>query len=287
MQSKSLVMFKILMNRFHPGVGEAYLKSLPKNEVKEIFRHHVVTDDITLMLTWPLDQIKNTHYSWLSPVFQQFPKNLQPYAIASLPDPLSSSLRRALKVSTKHIELSLPAKSFFLKMFLDHWKQQDVLPPQYLPPTPLSPLLELNKVELVELIDFLAIHDLSYAIRYIVDKNTLKAIYQCLSLKKQQFLRICLHQKEKVSAPRLEIEKWDGDAQKLEALLHHRGLFRLGKALAGQHSDFFWHITHTLDSGRGKILSKYFTVEEIPKVTPALIQQVLFLLNFLKKKSGA
>jgi hypothetical protein len=127
-------------------------------------------------------------------------------------------------------------------------------------------------------------HDLSESIRHIVDKNQLKAIYNCLSPRKQQFLRMCLHQKEKITAPKLEIGRWDGDKKKLEQILHKRGLLRLGKALCGQHPQFFWYITRTFDTGRGAALARYYQEEPIPEISPLLIQQVLSLINFLKLK---
>lgn len=287
MQSKSLTLFKVLLNRFHPGTGESFLQALPQDEAKEILKKNVSSEDPSMALTWQQDLITRTHYSWLAPFIQQLPKEIQGPVIASLPEPQSSKLRSFLKIKHSLAPLPLPIKNFLINQLFQKWNPKEILPRQYLPPSPLSPLLELSKANLVELIDFLAMHDLAEAIRHIVDKKNLKLIYNCLSPQKQQYLRLCLHQKEKIAAPKLEIEKWNGDPQILETLLHRRGMFRLGKALCGQHPLFIWHLTHTLDTGRGTSLSKYYHEETIPNITPYLVQQLLFVYNFLKKKSVA
>lgn len=284
MPSKSSIFFKVLINRYHPGMGESFLKSMPKENSKEILSQNVESADAIPLLSLAQEQIDTTHYSWLTPVIQQMPIPLQTSVIASLAPHQSLRLSEALNLPSENLNLAEPIKRYFINKLWNQWKPTADLPVQYLPASSLSVLMELNKNELVELIDFLALYDLTEAIRHIVDKNFLKKLYQAISPKKQQFLRICLHQKERITSPKLELEKWSGDPQKLESILHRRGLFRLGKALSGQHSDFLWYIVHKLDIGRGSILTKYFSPEEIQGITPLLVQQVIFLINFLKKK---
>lgn len=285
MQSKSSTLFKVLLNRFHPGIGETFLHNLPSEEAKEIIKQNVSSEDPSGMLSWERDIIAKTHYSWLASIVRQLPKELHAPMAGSLPEPQCSKLKTYLKIKTSDSPSPI-FKNFLIHQLFQKWNPIDLLPHQYLPQTPLSFLLDLSKEQLVELIDFLALHDLAEAIRHIVDKKNLKTIYQCLSPKKQQYLRACLHLKEKIAAPKLEIEKWDGNQEKLNSLLHRRGMFRLGKATCGQTPQFIWHLTHILDVGRGTVILNYYHEEPIPKVTPYLVQQLQFVNNFLKQKSA-
>lgn len=286
MQPKSSILFKVLLNRFHPGTGESFLQNLPPSEAKEIINQNVTSTDPSVALTWKQDLLTQTHYSWLAPVIQQLPQFLQGAAAASLSEHQSSRLKSLLKIPLPAAPLSPPLKNFLIDQLYQKWNLKEILPREYLPQTPLSSLLILSKSELVELIDFLALHDLSEALRHIVNTKNLKKIYSCLTPKKQQYLRVCLHQKERVAAPKLEIDKWDGSPQEFEAMMHRRGMFRLGKAVSGQDPQFMWHLTHILDTGRGAALAKYYQKNAIPDVTPYLAQQLLFVMNFLKKKSA-
>ena len=130
-------------------------------------------------------------------------------------------------------------------------------------------------------------YDLAEGIRHIVDRKKLKAIYLCLSHREQAFLRICLHKKEKLAAPKLDIDKWDGSREMLHRVLHRRGMLRLGKALSGQERHFVWHLVHLLDTGRGNIILQYYAEQPVAGVTPLLIQQVVSVINFIKPKRTA
>lgn len=285
MQSKSAILFKILLNRFHPGVGESFLHSLPQEEAKEILKQNIDSEDTSAALTWEHDLITKTHYSWLAPVIQQFPKDLQGPTTSALPEPQSSKLKSFLKIKFHTPKLPPPVKEFLIDRLFHQWNPKEAIPRQYLSHSPIAFLLDMPKDQIVQVIEFLALNDLAETIRHIVDKKNLTRIYQCLPPKKQQYIRICLHQKEKIVGPKLEINKWDGTPQKLDSLLHRHGLFRFGKALCGQTQQFMWHLTHILDNGRGSALLKYYHPDPIPKVTPHLLQQLQFVNNFLTQKS--
>jgi hypothetical protein len=282
---KSSILFKVLLNRFHPGMGEAFLKNLPQDEAQEIFKQTATSQDPAVALSWPHDLISRTHYSWLAPIVKELPRSLQAPVVASLPEGHASGLRSLLKLPKMPLSLSPQVKSFLIGQLYRKWQPEEALPIQYLPPSQLSPLLNLAKSELVDIIELLAMHDLADAIRHIVDKKYLKAIYHCLSPQKQTFLRVCLHKKEKIAAPKLNIEKWDQNPDSLDVLLNRRGILRFGKALCGQSPYFLWHLVHTLDTGRGNAVSQHYHPEEIPGISPLLTQQILALINFLKQKS--
>jgi hypothetical protein len=287
MQAKKWVMLRVLLNRYHPGAAQGFLKGIPQQNMQAILGLDIDSQEPAAAFISPEDKIKKIHYSWLYPSLKKMPMELQPLILKLLPQHHAARLSKLLNVAIPAVEPAGSGKNFLLNLFSQQIPDEEVLPIAYLPPTPFTPLLSFSKHDLVELIDLLGIFDLGEEIRYVVDKNTLKNLYGCLGPKKQQFLRICLHQKEKVIAPRLKLEKWHGACDQLLLQLHQRGLVRLSKALCGQNPSFMWHLTHTLDSGRGKIISKNFKTEEIPGITRALTLQVINTINFLTKKSSS
>lgn len=278
---KRSIFFKVLLNRFHPTSGETILKSLPQPEVKEIFKQPLSSSNTEAAIHLPEELIARTHYSWLVPIIQKMPNPLQGSTVAALPEPQSTKLQQFLKIKKLPL-LSAVMKHFLIEQLYQKWQQHEILPIAYLPPSSLQILLELKKAELVELIDYLSLYDLADAIRHIVDQKYLKKIYHFLDLPKQQFLRLCLHKNEKITVPKLEIEKWHGDQESLKTILHKRGLFRLGKALCGQSPIFIWHLIHILDTGRGTTLQSYYKETDLPGITPLLVQQVISAVNFIK-----
>jgi hypothetical protein len=199
---------------------------------------------------------------------------------AALTSEQSSGLEKS-----ETIELSEPVKSFILSQLYTLLKADEHLPLDYLPETELSELGTWNKTQLIHLIDFLGLHDLATEVRQIVNKNHLKNIYACLTPQQFYYLKVCLHQKEMLTVSKLGIDASIKDSTKLKRVIHQRGLLRLGKALCGQHPDFVWYLSHTLDTGRGKMLSDIYQKESIGKITPFLKEQVLNLMKFLKSES--
>jgi hypothetical protein len=287
MSSKSSMLLKVLLNRFHPGGAPPYLKFLPQEASKEVTSDTIQSQDLSPYMSWPTDVIVRTHYSWLEPIMKKLPHAVQGPVLAAMPESHAAGLSRLLNVTVPTVDLSPKFKTFLLKQVYNEWNPHEILPIAYMPASNLMPLLDLSKTELVTIIDLLAMHDLADALRHIVDKKNLRNIYLCLTQKEQQFLRICLHKREKLTAPKLEIEKWDGKKETLENILHKRGMLRLGKAICGQSRQFLWHLTHILDTGRGTVISQYYQDTAIPNTTAVLALQVISTINFLKGKSEA
>ena len=242
MSPKSALLFKVLLNRFHAGVKESFLKNLPKEEVSEVAKQTISSAETGPALTWMYDLLARTHYSWLTPIVGQLPASLQKLVIAAFPEKQLSGMKKLLKIDSLPDNLAPAMKTFLLGQFYRRWQPRDAIPVGYLPQSPLRPLLDLTKQELVQLIELLSLYDVAEAIRHIVDKNKLTAIYRCLGAQQQRFLRQCLHKKERIAAPKLNIDKWDGDPEKFHLILHRRGMFRLSKALSGQAKPFLWHV---------------------------------------------
>lgn len=285
MGAKDSVFFKVLLNRFNPNGSESFLKVLPKEEAQAILKETTSSKNTAAVLTVFDDLLSHIHYSWLASVLNTLPKRVLGATIASLSEPQATGIKKLLKIENLPSQPTPVIKKFLRNEFMKQWQTKETIPLEYLPPSSLTPLLYFSKVQLEELIDFLAIYDLAHALRSIVDRKNLKSIYLCLKPRQQEFLRLCLHKKEKITGPKLSIDKWNGHTENLLSILHRRGLLRFGKALCGQHPQFLWYITHTLDTGRGNIISQYYNEESTPDVTNVLVQQVLSLISFLKQKT--
>ncbi len=286
MEAKGLIMLHIMLNRFHHGVSlEAVLKGWPQDFVQAVVSQSVETDDPSPAFNSPEEMLKKIHYSWIIEALGKIPQALKSLMVSSLPESESAGLSKALNLPRTSQKFASAIKTYLQQQFVPALNEDKILPREFLPKSIFNALLDLNKKELLMVIDYLGLYDLANELRYVVDKKIIKTIYDSLSPGKQHYLRTCIHQKERLVVPRLHLEKWNGDVQSLEHQLHNRGMLRFGKALSGQNQDLVWHIVHTLDIGRGKILMKYYASEEILRISTVLAQQVINVLNFIKKKS--
>jgi len=94
MPSKSSLLFKVLLNRFHPTAGESFLKGLPQDEIKEILAQPTSSKNTSAVLCWNSNLFSHVHYSWLVPTIQKMSKNLQELVIGALSEPQSTKLKK-------------------------------------------------------------------------------------------------------------------------------------------------------------------------------------------------
>lgn len=103
-----------------------------------------------------LDRI---HWSWLIPTLKTYEEKEQKLFLASLNEIVAENLQNELKIGPLKGEISDVAKGFFQQILMNSLdgKGGDLLPIEYLPPTPLQGLLSLSKKELTHLIDLLSL----------------------------------------------------------------------------------------------------------------------------------
>lgn len=279
MNNRSWMMLRVLINRYNPKAGDVLLKFLPQEDVQAVLTQDIRSTDLTPLLYQPQNLLKRMHYSWIKPLLDQFPERLHPLIISALTSEQMAGLKTPSASS-----LSGFVKTFLINRLYTLLEADKHLPFDYLPETDLSPLGKWSKTKLVLLIDFLGLHDLASEVRHIVNKNHLQNIYSCLSPKQLYYLKVCLHQKEMLTVPKLGIDPSKQDCDRLKQVIHRRGLLRLSKALCGQHPDFAWYLAHTLDTGRGQILLKGYKPDSEKTITPFLKGQVINLMNFLKNE---
>lgn len=293
MLEKSALMLRVLMNRYHGGPVESILKGLPDELSERVQQLHINSTFIKPALNTPEDAIQQIHYSWFLKKIEKFSPEKQALLLSIIPKSQASKIRKILNSptpsssATQSFVISKKMSHFLLNQLYRELDIEEITPVTYLPQTIMTPLASLSKDDLIKLIDYLGLFDLSQEISRIVSKQLLEKLFQSLSQKKCIFLKECLRHKDKLETERLRLEHWDGSPEKLTKLLHHKGLLRLAYALSGQEPDLLWHISHTLDSGRGEKLMRYYSKTEIPAVTESLKKQVIKVLDFLKKQENS
>lgn len=284
MEARSLIFQRVLLNYFHRDNQDPFLKSMPKEASKLILSQNVLSANPQLALISPEEKLRRIHYSWFIPLFKNIPEAMKPLIVSILPQNVALGICKYFKITYTPFSVSPIVRRFFARDLYQKVDPDFTMPIPFLPYSPLNPLADLSKQELIDVIDFLALFDLAEEMRHTVDQKNLKNLYLCLSPKKLQFLRVCMHQKVKFASASLELENWMGDCKKLSEILHRRGLYRLGTALVGQHPDLLWHINHSLDTGRASVLTKISLEHEASEAAGTIIQQVISTINFLKKK---
>lgn len=274
---------RVMLNRYHGGSVGTLFNSLSQEDIQKILSQDIQTSQVQAALECPHKAFEKIHYSWLQSSLEQFPEAIQAYILSSLPESAGKSLSQQLNKPYEPIPLPETIKKFMRSMFYTKIGAEEVLPITFLPQTPALSLTTLSKSELIDLVDFLGLHDLVPEVRQMVDKQKLKRFYSSLTRGMQLYLQKILHQPDKIPVQGLGLEQWNGDKAKLLTVVHRRGLIRLAKALSGQHPDLIWHLGHILDKGRAAVLSKYYSKEEIANSTPIFIMQVNNAMIFLRK----
>ena len=286
MKDRSSTFLRLLLNHYHKGPQEAVLAPLPDEEAKAISELNIRSDNFMAVLQTPLNILSKAHYSWIIEQLKEMPDNSVIYLLGFLPVSEAEKIKKALNIKDEIPTFSPLMKKFILNRLAQDLPFKDSPPFENIPESGLSGLADLKKQEIVQLIDFLGLYDLAEEIHNIVDKKLLNHINAALTPKKKSYIKKCLLSKEKLVTTRLNLEYWDGDPAKLAKLLHHRGMVRLGYALCAQDEHLIWHVTHTLDSGRGKKLLRYINDKEIPTVTKTLREQILDVIAFFNKESN-
>lgn len=285
MDRKSAFYLKVLFNRQHRGPIEEATKILPPPVQQALAKEKTTEKEISHAFRHPHVLLNKIHYSWIADTLSQLPEDKRLFYLAALPTPLQGRAAKLIGIDKEISSLKGPLKLFMQRDLILKILPANHIPLAYLPPSPLDPLLNISKSELIDLIHYLGIFDLAEEMKKTVNTKLLKNIRLALNAKEQEFLRSCIQGKDKIQTPRFPLSDWDGDAKELTQRLHKRGLIRLGMALSNQYPAFLWHITHMLDIGRGKKLMSHVSKETNPLITSALIEQVLQLIKFLHKGS--
>jgi hypothetical protein len=250
----------IILNTFlgrHPSqVRERLLRHLPQSECKRL--QNMEPAPPVKSMPAADDLLKQVHWSWFLPTLKSCLPQEQPLFLSVLTSASARALAGEIPCKLLKGEITFMGQSYLKEVLLNSLvgPHGQLLPINYLPLSPLNRLLQLSKLELIRLIDLLAMHDLIVEIRQIVETKILKKIYSFLSEDQRQFLKAVTARHELMSSQRTGLDRWDGSAKSLRHLLHKKGLARFSAALCGQNSSLAWYVCHRLDIGRGSALFK-------------------------------
>lgn len=281
MEGKGWIFLNALINRYHEGPKDTLLRFLPQEDAESIFQNPTTAHDVLFAVATPYDRLKKIHYSWFTEPLKHLSPDLQKLIIASLPETQRKGLCQLFNITDPLPAVSLPVQAFLLSLFYDMVLKRDLIPLPLLPQKKLSFLMNFDKQQLLDVIDLLGLYDLAHSVRKIVDKSQLQKVFSSLSLKQQQFLKMCLHQSDCLPPGPFLLDHWDEQTKSLQHLVHRRGLQRLAKALTGYHPSFLDAIVKVLDTGRGQLISQNHEKETPQNVAGALEMQVISVVKFL------
>jgi len=283
MQRKEMVL-KACLQRATLEEQKALLRFLPEEE-RQILEGLPVRE--TEPESWEMDgALQRVHWSWFLEPIKAYPARDQKLFLSVLDPHSNEQLRATLGVKTAKESLTKLGKAFLQKELLDSLQEEHpILPPSFLPRSPLNILTTLGKKDLIRLINLLSLYDLCAELRHIVETKTLKKIYKLLGSDERTALKtISSEMPDGHLSARMGLDRnWDGTKESLHVLLHRKGLNRLGIALSGQDPDLIWIICHHLDIGRGRALLKLTGKESVTGLSDIAIQQVIDSVHLLTR----
>ncbi len=275
------IFLRLLVNKYYTGKPDMLAKILPKEDADLLAATLLPQKDPNLLLFLPQSWLASFDRTWLEPVVEKMPKPLREIYAKAFPKyfaPKSEQNQPSIYNET--------VQDFLINHLKKSWGDYEAPPKDLLPTWELSPLLGLQRQELIEIVDLLAIYDLVEEMRHIVDKRLLQAVLQYLSVEQQHYLRALLRQKSRQLSSTLSIRELLKEGKKFKEMLHKLGLQRLSNALSGASNDFTWHILHAFDFNRAKFLQNHIKKEEVPKETPLALLQVQHVLQYLKTETA-
>ena len=275
-------MFQACCQQFSGIEADGLLKYLTEEEQKE-----AKDSFVSYSLSIPTAQIRKMfhriHYSWLSELFSNFPKDKQALYLRALNSSQSKGLSSLLGTSFKQAPIPKLASEYLLgSLTLAHPLATEVQR-EFLEKSSFSPLLDFDKSRLVNLIDLLGIFDLAAEVKKVVEKTRLKEVYLWLNQQQQAFLKNCLRQEDVLTEERQGIHSWTKNQKAFLHKIHLKGLARFSQALKGESSKLVWHLTRTLDKGRGEVILKSLEKVEKSDLQSALQKQVFSTHKFLSE----
>jgi hypothetical protein len=285
MNTASWIAFRDLLEKGGPNKKMALLRYISDEEREKLSEVPLPSRDPFSYAISMQERVCAIHYSWLITFLEPFSEKDKIKILSALEPTQAEKLKNHFKIEDPLETLSPHTERFLLRSIYE-WlvsEQKEFIPLEFLPSHPLNPILDLSKSSIQHLVDFLGLHDLSLELKKVVKTDQIKKIQKALSKVQRDYLKNLLKGKEPVSFARLNLDGWDGNEEQLKKILHHRGFNRLSKALFGCHPSLMWHITHRLDTGRTKILRKFFTDINNDQAQEALTNQIVDLIPLIRQ----
>lgn len=282
MGDNELMMLGVLIKHYHGSSKHPSLSSLPDDEAQALAGLAIENGDAALAIRQPWEYLLSIHYSWLFEPINHLPRQLVPYVVSSLPSGSKEKVAKHLRLESLPENLTDPFKHLLLDKLYSLLEIKKKTPLEFIPAEPLQELVHLTKNQIVNLIDCLGVYDVATELKQIVDRNQLARIIEGLSPLEQKYLKKAAGKQLRWGGPKLGLDQWGGDKQKLQRALHLRGMMRLGKALKKHHPDFTAHFLLKIDTGRGKQIKKYISQETPDDEVNLLVMDVKETISYIK-----
>lgn len=278
--TRSELVLKAFLSQCEPHKRGLLEQFLPEKERETLEHLPTVSQEVTPEKFRHRDLLETVHWSWFLPTLKTYSEVEQKFFLSALPNHAAKNLAKELLISSDWEELTEVAKAYLRHLLIQSLlgPEDRLLPPEYIPDSPLKPLIGKSKKELTRIIDSLSLYDLAADLRQIVETKILKKIYSLLTEEEKQFLKTAMAYKEHFVLARMGLDRWDGSEETFRNLLHRKGLARFATALSGQDPDLIWTVCHQLDIGRGNALFKLCTKEPVHGVSDGIIKQIVELL---------
>lgn len=280
MDERNKLVLKALLTRLSDEQRRLLESFIPESE-KELIANLPPFDKEIDITDFSKDSfLDRVHWSWLLPTLKSYGTKEQQLFISALSFHAQEELRKILKLKTSSIDITEMGKGYIRKLLLESLvgPTSKILDPEFFPSSPLNQLCKISKKQLVGIINHLALYDLAFELRQIVETKILKKLYSLLTDEQKKILSKITAHFDPTHLPKLGLDRWDGTEETLKILLHRRGITRLGIALSGQNEDLIWTICHHLDIGRGSALLKACAKDPIHGLSDVIIHQIKELL---------
>lgn len=268
---------KAYLSRLPIEEREALERFLPEDE--RLFLHDLPSYEYEGETNASQNILETVHWSWFLPTLKTFSLPEQRLFLSVLSQHAAQSLANALSITFgKPEEITEIARTYLRKQLMVSLDGANVVPTEFLPASPLNRLLHLSKKDLIHLIDLLSLYDLSSEFRQIIETKILKKIYSLLTEEQKNVLKQISATHDKNHLGPMALDRWDETEEALHAMMHRRGLMRLGCALAGEDCDLIWTLCHQLDIGRGGALFKLSAKEMSSDVAKRQVIEMMELM---------
>lgn len=227
-----------------------------------------------------VDGLDKIHYSWFAPLLRPLAKQDLRLFLSVLSKQQVEGLKQLLGFSEPLPVLSKVGKEFIRHFLLKQLTPEIALIPLALiPASTLRPLLMLSHEQLLKLMHYLGLYDLSFEMKQIIATTQIKKILSALNKEETRLLKEISDRHDILVFKRLFLQGWNGSRSTLLPLLSQRGLQRLSLALYGQEPSLIWFVAHTLELGIATQLFKYCVQPRQKRIPQILTEQILYILS--------
>jgi hypothetical protein len=218
------------------------LSYLPKNTLQQLQDQELIGEPI--LASFKMEKLaRRIHPSHLKPYLKNLKDGEKMFFIGAFPKQKQTDLTD---------EKIIP-KSFILSSFSEHIlftffkKNLHNFPPfPILLKHKLTELLSDTGISLAKLVYFLGFFDVVNEVKMIISQKTLKTLQEAFDKEELSFINKIGGQNISKSLCLMNLHAYDGDKNKLKALILERGIYRFSQGIKNLPSSYFFFFTYFL-----------------------------------------